>query len=323
VRNKLVDFRRRFVGGAIALSLKLRHHVGDAIGRLQASNEMLREIRGPRSLANRVLLLHFVWAMLVYVLVMAAMWYAANSVIESSMRSQSVAWVNKLDEMGIPLYVSNKRNKKTGLFSDLRNFPDVIGVRYLDAEGKSVIAEYRRHNFGKVKFMMPDKENIERLKLGDRDNVRPIRFLNSDDNYLRLIAPLWFRSISSDGLFNFSIKDSVSEKKETIGYISVILDYSSASNTLNRNLFYASLIIAVLILIAAVIGRILIRWALYPLTRLEEPLTRLANGDTDVTVEGGGDLEIAQIGRALNTTINALRERDETLLRMAKCPVLL
>jgi diguanylate cyclase (GGDEF)-like protein len=76
-------------------------------------------------------------------------------------------------------------------------------------------------------------------------------------------------------------------------------------------------LIVLLLLLAAFIGRVLIRWALRPLLQLEEPLNRLARGETDVEVESSGDREIAQIGKVLNTTIGALKERDETLRRMA------
>ena len=45
---------------------------------------------------------------------------------------------------------------------------------------------------------------------------------------------------------------------------------------------------------------------------------RLAAGETDVKVERAKDTEIAVISDALNTTIRAIRERDQTLQKMAE-----
>lgn len=96
-----------------------------------------------------------------------------------------------------------------------------------------------------------------------------------------------------------------------------MLDYSPISTALNRNLAYASLAIAFMMVVAAYIGRITVRWALNPLSDLEEPLTRLANGETDVIVKNTGDTEIDRIGNVLNSTISTLNERDGSLRRMA------
>ena len=58
------------------------------------------------SLANRILVLQILWAIIIYVLVIAALWFATNLVIEKSERHQAEAWVSKLDEMGIPIYAA-------------------------------------------------------------------------------------------------------------------------------------------------------------------------------------------------------------------------
>lgn len=312
MHHKVTRYGKRFVTGFIGFASQLRHKgskVAQRAGKISS--------KGPRSLANRILLLQFVWAVVVYFLVIAAMWYAANSVIESSLRNQAEGWIVKLDEMGIPFYVSSSRGKLKDGINDLRNFPEVIGVRFLDARGKKVIIEYRRRGEEKTDFKNIGEDARKMIATQLSAQERPLVFEKWVDDRIRVIAPLMVKSITSDGLLNFSLDSAAREKKEIIGYISIILDYSFATRQLHLSLLYASTIIAVLMVLAAVVGRIMIRWALRPLTRLEEPLTRLANGEIDVTVESSGDHEIVQIGRALNTTIGALRERDEVLQRMA------
>lgn len=134
---------------------------------------------------------------------------------------------------------------------------------------------------------------------------------------MRVSAPIWVKSVANDGMIDYSLDKKSGEKIETIGFIDIVLDYSNISSDLNRNIFFASMLIATMMFVAAFVARVMVRWALLPLSELEEPLTRLANGETDVTVNTTGDKEIARIGFALNTTISALKERDEALRRLA------
>jgi diguanylate cyclase (GGDEF)-like protein len=312
MHHKVTHYGKRFIAGFVGFTSQLRLKGAEV-----AHNAEKITTKGPRSLANRMLLLQFFWAVAVYLLVIAAMWYAASSVIESSLRNQAEGWVAKLDEMGIPYYVSSSRGKLKEGINDLRNFPEVIGVRYLDAKGKKVIVEYNRRSEKTTVFKKINADVKEHISAELAAQGRPILYEKGDDALIRVVAPLMIKSITSDGLLNFSLENTTREKKEIIGYVSVILDYSFATKQLHYSLFYASAIIAVLMVLAAVVGRVMIRWALHPLTRLEEPLSRLANGETNVVVESTGDHEIVQIGRALNTTIGALRERDEALRRLA------
>jgi len=312
MHHKIGLYGKRFITGFIGFTSQLRMKGAEV-----AQNAEKISNKGPRSLANRMLLLQFFWAVAVYILVIAAMWYAASSVIESSLRNQAEGWVGKLDEIGIPYYVSSSRAKVKEGFNDLRNFQEVVGVRYLDANGKDVVVEYNRRGEDKTGFLKIDTDARKKISAELAAQGRPILYEKGDDDRIRVLAPLMVKSIASDGLLNFSLDSTIREKKEIIGYISIILDYGFATRQLHDSLLYASAIIAVLMVLAAFVGRVMIRWALQPLSRLEEPLSRLANGEIDVTVESTGDHEIVQIGRALNTTIGALRERDEALRRLA------
>jgi diguanylate cyclase (GGDEF)-like protein len=274
------------------------------------------EQRAPRSLANRILTLQLAWAFIIYILVIAALWFATNLVIESNVRLQGEGWISKLDELGIPIYASNDPTQLADAISYMHNFPEVLRAQYIDVSGKKIISGYTRKNITLSNFLPLSDSIIAELKRTDLSQ-KTIRFEKGNNSQMRVIAPIWIKSIENDGMIDFSLKKKGVEKVETIGIIDIVIDYSQISTNLKRNLAYASIIIAIMILIAAFIGRIMIRWALNPLSDLEEPLTRLANGETDVTVKSSGDKEIARIGMALNTTISALKERDEALRRMA------
>lgn len=272
----------------------------------------------PRSLANRILVLQLVWATIIYILFIAALWFTSNLVIESTIRQQGEGWIAKLDELGIPLYASNDPAQMADAIGYVRNFPEIVSAQYLDVTGKKITSEYTRKNIVKPNFSPLKDSAIVQLKRTDVEH-KTILFEKGPNSQMRISAPIWIKSISDDGMINFSLKnkDKGVEKIETIGFIDIVLDYSQTSAALSKGMAYASLIIAVMILLAVSIGRVIVRWALNPLTGLEEPLTRLANGETDVIVKSTGDKEIDRIGSVLNTTIGALNERDESLRRMA------
>ena len=268
------------------------------------------------SLANRILLLQFFWAVIIYILVIVALWFATNIVIESSVKQRGEGWIAKLDELGIPVYASDDTTQLAEAIGYVKNFPEVLQARYLDITGLKVSSEYTRKNSVVTNFNPLKPAVIEQLSRIDLEQ-KPLKFEKGKNSQMRFIAPIWIKSFQNDGMLDFSLKKKGQEKIEVIGFIDIVIDYSQTSAELNRNLTYASMVIAFMMLITAYIGRKTVRWALSPLSDLEDPLTRLANGETDVIVSSSGDHEIARIGMALNTTISAIRERDEALRRMA------
>ncbi len=273
-------------------------------------------IKTPVSLANRILALQLLWALIVYLLFIAALWFTTNLVIESNVRHQGENWIAKLDELGIPVYASNDPGQLADAISYVRNIPEILSAQYLDIDGKKLSSAYQRKNSSLGDFAPLTEETLKNLKRTDVEK-KAIIYEKGKNSQMRISAPIWIKSIENDGMIDFSLKKKGSEKIETIGFIDIVLDYSAITSEINRNLTYASLIIALMMILAAYIGRRMVRWALIPLSDLEEPLTRLANGETDVTVKTSGDREIARIGIALNTTISALKQRDEELRSMA------
>ncbi len=313
MRSSVAKFRE----AAGARLNRLRGNLGRIEFRKIAQAVIVRFARnGSQSLTNRILLLQFVWAICIYILVIAALWFATNLVIESSIRHQGEGWIAKLDQLGMPIYATDNPAQLKKAIGFLRDFPEVAQAKYLNETGKKVVAEYTRKSGFIDGFAPLTDDVIRKLARVDVDQ-KTLLFEKSRNSQMRIIAPIWIKSIANDGMIDYSLNRKSGERVETIGFIEVALDYGTITSDLNRNIFYASTLIAVMMLAAAIVARVMIRWALMPLSELEEPLTRLANGETDVTVRTSGDKEIARIGIALNTTIGALKERDEALRRLA------
>ena len=279
-------------------------------------SEVLR--RPPRSLARRILLLQFAWAVTVYLMVSLALWWGTAHIIEQSLHRQAAGWLAKADELGTPLYATNDRSNLAANLDFLKNIPEILSVHYYDASGNKLVYEYWRDGAPRVDVHGLTPEVLVYLRTAS-SATKPIFYEREPSTAatFRISAPIWIKSLRSDGLLDFSMADSSPESVKTIGYITMRLDYGRFNAEFVNNALQASVIIAFLLLLFMGLGQLTIRWALRPLTNLEAPLVRLANGETDVEVESSGDREIAQIGRALNTTINALRERDEILRRLA------
>lgn len=273
--------------------------------------------RAPPSLARRILVLQVGWAIAVYVLVSAGLWWGTAHIIEQSLQRQAEGWLAKADELGTPLFASEERSAAQSHLDYLRNIPEILSVHYFDASGGELVYQYWRD--GAEIRTVPSLTAQERAALHNTDGSdKPILFVKDGTTAtFRATAPIWIKSLRRDGLLDFSLDTQTPEMVQTIGFITMQLDYGRFNAEFVKQALRISIAIALLLLLFMVMGRTIIRWALRPLTRLEAPLVRLANGEIDVEVESSGDHEIAQIGRALNTTISALRERDEILRRMA------
>ncbi len=271
-----------------------------------------------RSLFGKLSVLLLVGTILVYLVAVGGLWWIASNIVDDSLRKQANQWVAEFDELGTPLYVSRKGKALLDMDKHIKNFPEIVFVRYYDTTGKKILAE-----FGRVKdpVVAPlDGDYLQRLTTALAATQQAHLFLDNEDvagDYARILAPVRIRSIANDGLFDFSL-DGQRETVKVIGFIEFGMDHRYYRGQFLRYVALGSVVIAIVFLFCLIAGRQLIRKALAPLTDLQTPLARLANGETNVSVESNGDTEIAVISDALNTTIRALKERDDTLRRLAE-----
>ncbi|MBI3569799.1 MAG: EAL domain-containing protein [Gammaproteobacteria bacterium] len=272
---------------------------------------------GERSLVGRLLGLLLLGAIMTFVIVNVGLWWTASHLIDDNLEKQAVRWLVELDELGAPLYASSGKKHFTTIEKRIRNFPEIAFIRYYDATGKNVLGEYGERRDATIPVL--SKQQLDRLAQSagpERQYLVDRSILRS--GYMRFISPVRVKSMRSDGLLNFSLDSDRAENVKIVGYIDLSIDSGYYKEQLVRSMASGSLIIAALLLIALFFGSRMIRRALAPLIALQEPLARLAHGETDVNVERAKDAEIAVIGDALNTTIRAIRDRDETLRKMAE-----
>lgn len=267
--------------------------------------------RAGRSLVGRLLGAFVVTAVVIYVAAVAGLWWTSGGLIEDSARKQAIQWLERLDELGTPLYASRRDGAVAmrALAARLKNIPEITHVRYYDAGGARVLGEYDRDGQGPAPRLTADR--VGSIPVG-RD--RPYRLTPLGSARVRVTAPLQVRRLPPDAILDLA-HASGREATKIIGYLDFVFDAGEQRVQFQRSLVGGSAALALVLCAAVVLGRRKVRQALAPLRALEEPLARLARGDLSVEVGGGGDREIAAIRDALTTTIATFKQRDEALRR--------
>ncbi len=274
--------------------------------------------RKTTSLVNRVVGLLLIWSVVVYVLGVAGLWWSSNKVIEDNFSQQASDWVVKLDELGTPLYAANDEFLFQSIEEQVSRFPEISYLRYYEADKNTVIAEYLSEKIQSQKIPELSSSIIERLRFNiDSDQPVFIHTANKDLSLVQVATPIVTRSIRADNMMDFDLNESGVENYKIIGYLELGLDFTHYRDRLIENIVMGSVAVALLFLVAAFFGRILIKRSLRPLTNMQKPLEQLAKGEIDVHVKGEGDEEIVAIATALNTTIKSLKNRDEELRKLA------
>ncbi|MEJ2108212.1 MAG: hypothetical protein P8X48_12945, partial [Acidiferrobacteraceae bacterium] len=97
----------------------------------------------PRSIVKRLLYLQTFWAILIYLLVVAGIWYSSNYLVNDSLNGRGKVWLGKLDELGTPIYTSRGRKTSQRIQRLLTEFPELAYIRYIDASGHKVLATFQ------------------------------------------------------------------------------------------------------------------------------------------------------------------------------------
>lgn len=276
--------------------------------------------RRSNSIVDKMMSLLLVWGLVIFIIAIAGVWLGSSRVIEDNFKHQAVDWIKKLDELGTPLYTGNVQDSFRSIRNHVSRFPELSYLRYYNKDNH-VIAEYKSDGLLKTKIPRPAPALFDGLKNKINKKEGPLFFQTADADLslIQAMSPIIIRSIKSDDIMNFDLAGKEKESAKVIGYIEIGLDFSQYRHQLMRNLISLSLVIALTFILAAIYGRFLIKRALRSLINLRKPLKQLAEGDINVRFDSdsNGDKEIVAISSALNTTITALKNRDDELQRLA------
>ncbi|HAD04115.1 MAG: hypothetical protein A2005_09885 [Desulfuromonadales bacterium GWC2_61_20] len=275
--------------------------------------------RHQTSILVRLMSLAFIWAVTIFALASAGLWWTTEQVIKDSTRRQAIQWLNKFDDLATPLFVSSNPD----LFEDIRKqaviFPEIAFLRLVAPDGHTELGRYVQSAFkARTSLLTPfSAEELEQLTEVQGAEKPRLEKEIGNIGVLRVAAPAVIKSISRDGLIAFALDKEQKENVKIIGFVDIGLDFHSYRDSLGRHILLGCLLILGFFIVATLIGRVVIQRALRPLADLQIPLAKLAQGETDIHVDSHGASEIAAIGEALNTTIAAINARDRELHRLA------
>ena len=269
------------------------------------------------SLVNRILFTQLVWTTIVFSLFTLGTWVGIGVVIDKGIERQASQLARELDALGTRLYVSRKRNVP-GLKKQMSRWEEFSYVRYLNAKANTVLYSYFKTKDISPDFPLPGKPELAKFKK-HRAQAAPQRLEHvSSGALIRFVVPMYVRKMGNRDILDYDPDKKVTEKIKTLGYIEFGISRSRYTESLTVAFYSAIAGIVLLFVISIFIGRMIIIRALSPLSELKDPLARLARGERNLLVENTGDEELDSIIEALNITINAVRERDNSLRRMAE-----
>ncbi len=269
-----------------------------------------------RSLAGEILALQLAFTAIIGIFAFASVRWISDWMVEDNMRQRGEQWITRLDELGMPLYVSDDAEKYIRVENYANQYPEISSIRYYSATGDPALTDLPHQENANVPRLRPDV--LENLAFATTEaNTHLIERLDQEQSLLRISKPIWTESLSSDGLLDFDLADDSAVTRTLVGFVELTLDYTSYQTSLSRYFLLGGIgcLIALLLLTSA--SWYVYRRALLPLSQLQNSLEELAKGHTKIRVEASGHKEIKAVADALNTTIAALNERDKKLWKMA------
>lgn len=269
-----------------------------------------------RSLVSEILALQLAFAVVIGLFAFGGVRWMSTWVIEDNMRKWGEQWISQLDELGMPLYVSQDTEKYIRIESYVDKFPEISLVRYYSAEGNPIFTELPYQSSTAMPILEP-KVLLGLVNMLGTENSYLLERIHRELPLMRISKPIWTESLRTDGMLDFDLDAEFAVKETLVGFVELGLDFSDYKARLTRNVMLGSLGGVIALLILTVASWFIYRRALLPLSKLQDSLEELAKGRTDFSVQATGHKEIVAIADALNTTVSALRERDKKLWRMA------
>jgi len=278
--------------------------------------------RSKRVLINEILSIQVLTTAIIGMLAVAGLYWGGQWVLQDNYGRWAQQWTEELNELGAPLYLSDDDEAAMRLESYTDKYAEIERVVYYRIDGKTLFAIDKR-NSPETSQDLPDSVLLEARALVGSPEPYVMHGGMVDPRRFQILAPVWTESIPDDGLFAFDPQQSTPQSQvELIGFVGMYLDFSMFHDRLLANINTAILVLLAVLIISAAFGRRALRKALMSISDLQRPLRELAKGNLDVQFEPADHREISEIVEALESTANALSERDERLLKLANHDVL-
>lgn len=262
-----------------------------------------KKSRRQGSLVGRFQGLLIGWGLVLYLVAVSGFWLISNKVIHSHLEQDASLWMTIIMKVVEPAYASSSATDFASVASYAKDIPEISYIQIFNEDGSEILEEYKSEAFG-VQDIPLAKDAMFQDSIGPQVHINDLSVVISQSAFVPGLGS------GGQGL-------DAEKSGGVVTHIRMGLDFGTLQAIRMGVIVSGSLLVLILFLIIAIVGRRSIRHVLKPLLDLREALDRLARGETDVWVDQGGDEEIVAISSALNSTITAIKGRDEALRRLA------
>ena len=267
-----------------------------------------------RTFVGEILYTQLAYAAIIGITALLSVWSITSWVVQDNLDAWSSRWISELDTLGAGFYLEDEEERYLQIDGYLALFPEIAYVRYYDAAGQIIYTGAREPDL--VTIAPLDRRELARLE-SRADDDKSYWVDKSTSPFVRIGMPRVTEAIVPGELFEAATLEEMRTHRDVIGYVELGLDYGKYDRALVSGVFKGIVVVALAFLLLTLLGRVMLRRAIQPLSSLQKPLQRIADGDLDVEVPPSAHAEIGAIGNALNTAVSRIRERDQHLRRLA------
>jgi diguanylate cyclase (GGDEF)-like protein len=269
-----------------------------------------------RSLITDILTVQLVITGAITVIALAGLTWTSGAVVQNNLAYWAEQWAGELNELGAPFYLQNHDGAVLDVERFVAKYPEILTVTWYRPDG-SVFTSIDKN--GPVATLASPLSPDTIGELSAKAGLTPAYLLREDierNRRFRLSGPIWVESFENDGLFDVN-SHHAKTKIQLLGFVAVDIDFSTYQTAFLRRLGLSSVALMALLFTSGIVGRALLKRALRPLSELQEPLSQMAQGTTDVIFPATQHKETHAIVTALGDTLSALQKREQHLLHIA------
>jgi diguanylate cyclase (GGDEF)-like protein len=272
---------------------------------------------GKRVLVHEILSIQVLSAALIGALAIASLYWGGQWVLQDNYGRWALQWTEELNELGSPLFLADDDEALLRLESFVGRYPEIQRVAYFAKDGTALFSVDNRADMGPAEDLGASRLKDAVAVIGEQ---KPYLMKSGliNPRQFEILAPVWAESMAEAGLFDFDPEQMEAQTQtELMGFVGIQLDFVIFHDRLLANIKGAIMVLIVLLLVFAFLGRRALRKALASISDLQDPIRELAKGNLGVKFRPAEHREISDIVEALETTATALGERDAKLLEMA------
>ena len=268
-----------------------------------------------RSLITDILTVQLLITGVITIIALVGLTWTSRAVIRNNLNYWAEQWAGELNELGAPFYRPDHDAATLDVERFVEKYPEIRQVTWYRPDG-SVFTSIGNGGWHDVAPAPLNAATI--VELSGKAGVSPAYLLREDierDRRFRLSGPIWVESFANDGLFD--VARSTTTKVDLLGFVAVDIDFSAYHAAFSKNLALASVALIGLLFTSWIVGHILLKRALRPLSELQEPLSQIAQGTMEVAFPATRHKETQAIVTALRDTLSTLQKREQHLLHIA------